>query len=84
MPSVKKNTRQTGCLPNVFFFAIGKEIKKILKKNEKKKMKKKLCRVPRSRTLGKEIKSFFPEKEGEIKNKKNFAECPDLGHSAKK
>jgi len=33
-------------------------------------------------TLGKEVKIFFSGKEGE--EKKNFAEWPDLGHSARK
>ena len=50
----KKNTRQRGSLPSVFFFALGKEIKPFFLGKEKKKMKKKLCQVSRSRTLGKE------------------------------
>ena len=39
--------------------------------------------MPRSRTLGKRNKIFFSRKESEKKLKKNFAECPDLGNSAK-
>ena len=35
-------------------------------------------------TLGKEIKSFFLERRRRKKIKKNFAECPNLGHLAKK
>ena len=54
LPSVKKkNTRQRGCLPSIFFFALGKEIKSFSEKEGEEKNKKKLCRVPRSRTLGK-------------------------------
>ena len=52
-------------------------------KEREEKNKKNLCRVPRSRTLGK-VKNIFSRKEREEKNeKKIFAECPDLGHSVK-
>ena len=66
--SNKKHSTKRG-LSSVFFFALGKEVKKkILGKKEKKKMKKKLCRVPRSRTLGKKVKIFFLEKKEKKKN----------------
>jgi len=40
--------------------------------------------VSRSRTLGKVKKIFFLKKKEKKKIKnKNFAECPDPGHSAK-
>ena len=98
LPSVRKNTRQRGGLPSVkkkhspkrvfaecFLFCTRQRNKIFfLGKKEKEKMKKKLCRVPRCRTLGKGKKSFFWERRRRKKMKKNFAECPDLGHSAKK
>ena len=39
-------------------------------------MKKKLCRVPRSRTLGKEVKIFFLGKKEKKKMKKKLCRVP--------
>ena len=53
-----------------FFYTRQRSKIFFLRKKEKKKMKKKLYRVPRFRTLGKEIKSFFLERRRRKKMKK--------------
>ena len=78
----KKHSIKRG-LPSVFFFT--RQINKIffLGKKEKKKIIIKLCRVPRSRTLGKGKKIFFQGKKEKKQNEKKLCRSMTLGKGKK-
>ena len=83
---ILSSTRQTRSLPSAALKTLGKNKHSVNRRfTECKKTlgKDRVCRVFFF-TLGKEVKIFFLGKKEKKKNKKNFAECPDLGHSAKK